>query len=100
MEELWKIFLTSNETVYRLGRTILQGVIGVIIAYLDVIVGMMAIPNEMRPMIVALVMAVLSPIMSELGAVIEKNDARVQCANSEDISERSGGDDNDDRSEA
>lgn len=100
MEGLWKIFLTSNETVYRLGRTILQGVIGVIIAYLDVIVGMMAIPNEMRPMIVALVMAILSPIMSELGAAIEKNDERVQCTNSEDISERSGGDDNDDRSEA
>jgi hypothetical protein len=74
MRDFWKTFLTSNETKYRLGRTILQGVIGVIIAYLDAIVGMMAIPNEMRPMIVALVMAVLSPIMSELGATIETND--------------------------
>ena len=60
-------FLTSNETKYRLLRTIAQGVIGVIVAYIDVIVGVMAIPNELRPMIVALVMAVLSPIMSELG---------------------------------
>lgn len=74
MKDFWKIFLTSNETKYRLGRTILQGVIGVVIAYLDVIVGMMAIPNEMRPMIVALVMAVLSPIMSELGTAIDTND--------------------------
>ena len=74
MKDFWKTFLTSNETKYRLGRTILQGVIGVIIAYLDVIVGMMAIPNEMRPMIVALVMAILSPIMSELGASIDTND--------------------------
>ena len=74
MKDFWKIFLTSNETRYRLARTILQGVIGVIIAYLDVIVGAMAIPNEMRPMIVALVMAVLSPIMSELGASIDMND--------------------------
>ena len=74
MKDFWKTFLTSNETKYRLGRTILQGVIGVIIAYIDVIVGMMAIPNEMRPMIVALVMAVLSPIMSELGMNIDTND--------------------------
>ena len=61
-------FLSSNKTLYRLARTILQGIIGVIVAYIDVIVGAMAIPNEMRPMIVALVMAILSPIMSELGA--------------------------------
>ena len=61
-------FLSSNKTKYRLARTILQGIIGVIVAYIDVIVGAMAIPNEMRPMIVTLVMAVLSPIMSELGA--------------------------------
>ena len=60
-------FLKSNETKYRLLRTIAQGIIGVIVAYLDVIIGVMAIPNELRPMIVALVMAILSPIMSELG---------------------------------
>ena len=60
-------FLKSNETKYRLLRTIAQGVIGVIVAYIDVLVGVMAIPNELRPMIVALVMAVLSPLMSELG---------------------------------
>ena len=61
-------FLASNETKYRLLRTILQGIIGVIVAYIDVIVGVMSIPDEFRPMIVALVMAILSPIMSELGA--------------------------------
>ena len=61
-------FLASNETKYRLGRTILQGIIGVIVAYIDVIIGVMSIPDEFRPMIVALVMAILSPIMSELGA--------------------------------
>lgn len=61
-------FLGSNETKYRLARTILQGIIGVIVSYVDVIVGVVAIPNEFRPMIVALVMAILSPIMSELGS--------------------------------
>ena len=60
-------FLKSNKTKYRLARTIVQGVIGVIFAYIDVLVGYVAIPDELRPMIVALVMAVLSPIMSELG---------------------------------
>lgn len=64
-------FLKSNETKYRLLRTIAQGVIGVLIAYIDVIIGVMAIPDELRPAIVALVMAILSPIMSELG----KNDS-------------------------
>lgn len=57
-------FLSSNDTQYRLLRTIFQGVIGVVIAYIDVIVGMFAIPDGVRPIIVAGVIAVLSPIMS------------------------------------
>ena len=60
-------FLTSNETRYRLLRTIIQGIIGVIIANLDLLIGRFSIPPEMKPVIVALVMAILSPIMSELG---------------------------------
>ena len=63
----WNTFLKSNETKYRLLRTIAQGVIGVLVAYIDVIIGVLAIPNELRPMIVALIMAVLSPLMSEFG---------------------------------
>ena len=57
-------FLTSNETLYRLARTIFQGLIGAVIAYLDVLIGMFAIPDELRPFIVLVVMAVLSPVMS------------------------------------
>ena len=60
-------FLTSNETKYRLARTIVQGVIGVLIANVDLLVGMVQFPPELRPVIVALVMAVLSPVMSEIG---------------------------------
>ena len=60
-------FLTSNETKYRLLRTIAQGIIGVLIANVDILVSGLTIPSEYKPMIVALVMAVLSPIMSELG---------------------------------
>lgn len=61
-------FLASNETKYRLLRTILQGVIGVLISNVDLLIDTLTIPTAYKPMIVALVMAVLSPIMSELGA--------------------------------
>lgn len=60
-------FLTSNETKYRLGRTIVQGILGVLVANLDLLVGVVAIDPSLKPVMVALVMAVLSPIMAELG---------------------------------
>lgn len=60
-------FLKSNDTRYRLLRTIIQGVIGVIVSNLDIIIGTFSIPVEYKPLITAIVMAVLSPIMSELG---------------------------------
>lgn len=62
-----KEFLTSNDTKYRLLRTILQGIIGVITANLDLLLGYTVIPPELRPVVTGLVMAILSPIMSELG---------------------------------
>lgn len=57
-------FLTSNETKYRLARTMVQGLIGAVIAYIDVFVNMIAIPDEVRPFIVLVIMAILSPLMS------------------------------------
>lgn len=60
-------FLTSNSTSMRLARTIVQGIVGVLISYADTLVGFIVIPAEVRPMIVALVMAILSPVMAELG---------------------------------
>ena len=60
-------FLKSNDTRYRLLRTIAQGIIGVLIANVDLLVAGLTIPTEYKTMIVALVMAILSPIMSELG---------------------------------
>lgn len=68
MEELRKSeFLKSNDTKYRLLRTILQGIIGVIISNLDLILGYYIFDPQTRAVICALVMAILSPIMSELG---------------------------------
>ena len=63
-----KQWLAANTAAARLTRTIAQGIVGVLIANVDLIVGSVAlIPLEMRPVIVALVMAVLSPIMAALG---------------------------------
>ena len=60
-------FLTSNEAKYRLLRTIVQGVLGVVVANLDLIVGACVLDPSQRALVVALVMAVLSPIMAQLG---------------------------------
>lgn len=60
-------FLTSNEWQYRLARTIFQGVLGVIIANIDMIIGFAVFDPSVKALIVALVMAVLSPIMAMIG---------------------------------
>ena len=52
-------------------RTILQGVIGVLIANIDVIAGTFNIPEVWKPIIAALVMALLSPVMAALGGKID-----------------------------
>lgn len=62
-----KRFLSENSTEMRLARTITQGVIGVLASNADIILGTFSINPTMKPVIVALVMAVLSPIMAELG---------------------------------
>lgn len=60
-------FFRSNELLYRLLRTIVQGVIGVVVANIDIIIGTFVIDPTWKPIIVAGCMAVLSPIMAELG---------------------------------
>lgn len=61
-------FFESNELKYRLLRTIVQGVIGVVIANIDLIIGFIPIiPEALRGVIVLIIMAVLSPIMAEIG---------------------------------
>ena len=60
-------FLTGNEWNWRLLRTIAQGVIGVFVANVDLIVGFAVMDPTMRALVVAFVMAVLSPVMAEIG---------------------------------
>ena len=67
MKDFWKNFLSSNEWQYRLLRTIVQGIIGVLIANVDVIIGSFVIDPAWKAIVVALVMAVLSPVMAALG---------------------------------
>ena len=71
-------FLGSNETKYRLLRTILQGVIGVLIANIDLLFSGLNFSPEVKAFIVALVMAILSPIMSELGVSVNAEDDDTQ----------------------
>lgn len=59
-------FFRSNDTAARLLRTVVQGVIGVIIAYLSVIA--VNAPEFISLLIIPLVMAILSPIMGVIGA--------------------------------
>ena len=64
-------FLSSNTAIWRMLRTIVQGIIGVVIANLDTITGAFSIPDVWKPIIAALVMAVLSPVMATLGGKME-----------------------------
>lgn len=65
-------FLQNNSTEMRLARTIFQGILGVLIANVDVLFAAVQIDPSMKPIIVAGVMAVLSPIMAELGKAEQK----------------------------
>ena len=60
-------FLKENEWNWRLARTIVQGVLGVIVANIDVLVGAAVLDPAARAIVVAMCMAVLSPVMAELG---------------------------------
>ncbi len=71
---MWNTFLTSNSAVMRLLRTIVQGVIGVIIANLDNIIGTFEMSPATKTIIVGVVMAILSPIMAEIGKNLPNNE--------------------------
>jgi multisubunit Na+/H+ antiporter MnhG subunit len=60
-------FLAGNDWKWRLLRTIVQGVLGVVVANLDLIMGWCVMDPSVRALVVALVMAVLSPVMAALG---------------------------------
>lgn len=57
----------DNGWQYRLYRTIIQGIIGVVLANADTVISAIQIDPMWKPIIAATVMAILSPIMAELG---------------------------------
>ena len=61
----------------RLARTITQGVIGVLIANVDLIVSAFHFDADVKALIVALVMAILSPVMSAIGKDTEIEDGLI-----------------------
>lgn len=60
-------FLTSNEWQWRLLRTVVQGVLGVVVANVGPLMGVAVLDPTWRALCVAVVMAVLPPVMAELG---------------------------------
>lgn len=64
---MWNDFLSSNDTKWRLCRTIVQAIIGVLVSNLDLVFEGLHIDPAFKGALTALVMAILSPIMSELG---------------------------------
>lgn len=64
---MWNDFLHSNDTKWRLLRTVVQGIVGVLISNVDLIIEGLQIDPAFKGAITALIMAILSPIMSELG---------------------------------
>lgn len=63
--------LTSNSAAYRTLRTIIQGVIGAILAYLSIAAA--NAPEIVAMLIIPVAMAILSPIMGMMGESIEKD---------------------------
>lgn len=64
-------FLTSNDPLYRCLRTIIQGIIGVVIAQLPTLLTGTPLDPVWQAFIVAITMAVLSPIMALMGGESE-----------------------------
>lgn len=59
-------FLTDNSTSMRLARTILQGVIAALIVFVPSAIGYINLTPEVASVVTAVIMAILSPIMSLL----------------------------------
>lgn len=67
-------FFESNSASARVIRTIVQGVLGVLMSYLTVIGS--GAPEIVALLIIPGVMAVLSPIMAEIGKALDKEEMK------------------------
>lgn len=60
-------FFKSNEWQWRLLRTIVQGIIGFLIANIDLLFANFTMDANTKAIVVGVTMAILSPIMAEIG---------------------------------
>ena len=68
-----KNWCASDSASARCTRTIFQALVGVIINFApDIITGSTVIPYEYKPIVQALVMAILAPIQKSLGESTEE----------------------------
>lgn len=65
-------FLTSNEWYWQPVRTIAQGIPGVVMANIDLIVSACAMDLTQRAMCVAFCTAILSPIMARSASICRR----------------------------
>lgn len=60
-------FFNSNEWQWRLCRTVVQAIIGFLLANLDLLFANLTLDANTKAIVVGLTMAILSPIMAEIG---------------------------------
>lgn len=72
MWQKFKAWCASNTATAKCTRTIFQGIIGVVIANIDILLGHYILDAQTRAIVVALVMAVLSPVQAAIGGKQEE----------------------------
>lgn len=60
-------FFNSNEWQWRLCRTVVQAIIGFLLANADALFANLTLDANTKAIVVGLTMAILSPIMAEIG---------------------------------
>lgn len=81
----WENFLHGNEWYWRLARTVIQAACGVLVSSIDIIVDGWNIDPNLKPIIVAAVMSLLSPLMAKLGDTVYEKRVAAQLAADEVI---------------
>ena len=64
-------FLNSNSTWARIARTVAQAILSFLMSYLPEIVGLFELNELVQALLIAVGMAILSPLMSELGKYVD-----------------------------
>lgn len=80
MSNFFEWLLRSNSTGARVLRTVLQGVISVFLSALPEIIGLFNMDPVVQSLVVAALMAILSPIMAELGKGVEAHNMKKRIA--------------------